>query len=236
MPTAMPRAYRDALDEVAAAAGNQRTGDVFARPSISVKLSALHPRYEEKQQPRVLHELLPRIEDLAVKAQAPANSGSPSMPRRPTGSTSRWSCSGAFARAPSLAGWNGLGLAVQAYGKRAYPVLEWLADLALATGRRLPVRLVKGAYWDTEIKRAQEAGYDGYPLFTRKVSTDVSYLACARLHARAPRRLLSRSSPPTMPTPSRPSRSWRATTAASNSSGCTAWARRSTARSPAPKG
>ena len=72
-------------------------------------------------------------------------------------------------------------LAVQAYSKRAYPAIEWLAELAAATSRRLPVRLVKGAYWDTEIKRAQDAGYDGYPLFTRKVSTDVSYLACARL-------------------------------------------------------
>ncbi|MDH3741346.1 MAG: bifunctional proline dehydrogenase/L-glutamate gamma-semialdehyde dehydrogenase PutA, partial [Hyphomicrobiales bacterium] len=82
---------------------------------------------------------------------------------------------------PSLAGWNGLGLAIQAYSKRAYPVLEWLASLAERSGRRLPVRLVKGAYWDTEIKLAQEFGFDDYPLFTRKVATDVSYLACAKL-------------------------------------------------------
>ncbi|HKQ95411.1 MAG TPA: bifunctional proline dehydrogenase/L-glutamate gamma-semialdehyde dehydrogenase PutA, partial [Aestuariivirgaceae bacterium] len=87
---------------------------------------------------------------------------------------------GALAADPELAGWNGLGLAVQAYGKRALPVLEWLGGVARATRRQLPVRLVKGAYWDTEIKRSQEAGYEGYPVFTRKVSTDISYLANAR--------------------------------------------------------
>ena len=88
---------------------------------------------------------------------------------------------GRLARDPALSGWDGLGLAVQAYGKRAMPALDWLAGAGARKDRRqLPVRLVKGAYWDTEIKRAQEAGYDGYPVFTRKVSTDVSYLACAR--------------------------------------------------------
>ena len=81
---------------------------------------------------------------------------------------------------PELAGWDGLGLAVQAYQKRALPLLDWLADLARRARRRLMVRLVKGAYWDTEIKRAQERGLDGYPVFTRKVATDVSYLACAK--------------------------------------------------------
>ncbi len=85
-----------------------------------------------------------------------------------------------LAALPELKGWNGLGLAVQAYGRRAKPVLEWLAELASATGRIVPVRLVKGAYWDTEIKRAQEAGLQSFPVFTRKVSTDASYLACAR--------------------------------------------------------
>src|ERR1700704_6996990 len=81
---------------------------------------------------------------------------------------------------PWLAGWDGLGLAVQAYQKRALPLIDWLADLAARARRRLMVRLVKGAYWDTEIKHAQERGLDGYPVFTRKVATDVSYLACAR--------------------------------------------------------
>ena len=112
-------------------------------------------------------------------------------------------------RRRSLKDWNGLGLAVQAYGKRAMPALEWLAELGQPTGKRkLPVRLVKGAYWDTEIKRAQEAGYDGYPVFTRKVSTDVSYLACARLHAVAARRLLSAIRHPQCPHASPRSRSW----------------------------
>src|SRR5438128_10496842 len=87
---------------------------------------------------------------------------------------------GALALAPDLAGWDGLGLAVQAYQKRALPLIDWLAELAQRGGRRLMVRLVKGAYWDTEIKRTQERGLDGYPVYTRKVATDVSYLACAR--------------------------------------------------------
>jgi RHH-type transcriptional regulator, proline utilization regulon repressor / proline dehydrogenase / delta 1-pyrroline-5-carboxylate dehydrogenase len=86
----------------------------------------------------------------------------------------------ALALSPDLAGWDGLGLAVQAYQKRALPVIEWLADLAWRTGRPLMVRLVKGAYWDSEIKRTQERGLDGFPVYTRKVATDVSYLACAR--------------------------------------------------------
>src|SRR5260370_18932475 len=86
----------------------------------------------------------------------------------------------ALALAPDLAGWDGLGLAVQAYQKRALPVIDWLADLARRGRRRLMVRLVKGAYWDSEIKRTQERGLDGYPVYTRKVSTDVSYLACVK--------------------------------------------------------
>src|SRR5690606_22794858 len=79
-----------------------------------------------------------------------------------------------------LAGWNGLGFVVQAYQKRAPFVLDWIIDLARASGRRIMVRLVKGAYWDAEIKRAQTDGMAGYPVYTRKVYTDVSYLACAR--------------------------------------------------------
>src|SRR5439155_5148341 len=95
----------------------------------------------------------------------------------------------ALALARDLAGWNGLGLAVQAYQKRALPVIDWLADLAGRGGRRLMVRLVKGAYWDSEIKRSQERGLDGYPVYTRKIATDVSYPACARrplAHGAAP--------------------------------------------------
>ncbi len=87
---------------------------------------------------------------------------------------------------PELTGWNGLGFVIQAYGKRCSPVIDWLIDLARRSGRRIMVRLVKGAYWDSEIKRAQVDGLDGFPVFTRKVYTDVSYLACARKLLAAP--------------------------------------------------
>ena len=160
--------------------GARATGaDVFSRPSISVKLSALHPRYEVKQQARVRAELLPRIVELAMLAKS-LNVGLTIDAEEVNRLELSLDLFEHLARDQGLKGWNGLGLAVQAYGKRAKPALEWLAALARETGRLLPVRLVKGAYWDTEIKRAQEAGYEAYPLFTRKVSTDVSYLACAR--------------------------------------------------------
>ena len=168
--------YHAALQTVGAGA----TGaDVFSRPSISVKLSALHPRYEVKQQARVRAELLPRIIELAMLAKS-LNVGLTIDAEEVNRLELSLDLFEHLARDQGLKGWNGLGLAVQAYGKRAKPALEWLAALARETGRLLPVRLVKGAYWDTEIKRAQEAGYEAYPLFTRKVSTDVSYLACAR--------------------------------------------------------
>jgi RHH-type transcriptional regulator, proline utilization regulon repressor / proline dehydrogenase / delta 1-pyrroline-5-carboxylate dehydrogenase len=173
-------AYVEALEAVARQAGDLKDGDtVFARPSLSVKLSAIHPRYQAKAKDRLLAELMPRLIALAQKAKA-AGLGltidAEEMDRLDLQLESLPGCG-----APELAGWDGLGLAVQAYSKRCYPVLEWLAELAAATKRKLPVRLVKGAYWDTEIKRAQELGLDGYPVFTRKVGTDVSYLACAKL-------------------------------------------------------
>jgi RHH-type proline utilization regulon transcriptional repressor/proline dehydrogenase/delta 1-pyrroline-5-carboxylate dehydrogenase len=180
MTMADAKRYHAAYADAIAAVGKQAKGaDVFAKPSISVKLSALHPRYEEKQEARVFAELLPRVVELASLAK-----------RHGIGFTvdaeevNRLDISlelfGRLAREPALAGWNGLGLAVQAYGKRARPALDWLAAVARDTKRRLPLRLVKGAYWDTEIKRAQEQGLPGYSLFTRKLSTDVSYLASAR--------------------------------------------------------
>ena len=169
--------YKRAMADVAAGAKGE--GDIFSKPSISVKLSALHPRYQEKERGRTMDELLPRVAGLAADAR-----------RLGIGLTidaeemERLELSlelfGRLANNPELAGWNGLGMAVQAYAKRGLPVIEWLNALAGKTGRVLPLRLVKGAYWDTEIKRAQEGGFDDFPLFTRKVSTDVSYLACAR--------------------------------------------------------
>ena len=168
--------YRNALKTLGA---RTKGDDIFARASISVKLSALHPRYEEKQEARVMAELLPRVADLAVEAKA-LNVGLTIDAEEVNRLDLSLELFGRLAQDERLTGWNGLGLAVQAYSKRAKPVLEWLAKLAEETGRVIPVRLVKGAYWDTEVKRTQEQGFEAYPLFTRKVSTDVSYLACAR--------------------------------------------------------
>ncbi len=168
--------YQDALKTVGARA---KGGDIFSRASISVKLSALHPRYEEKQEARVMAELLPRVAELAIQAKA-LNVGLTIDAEEVNRLDLSLELFGRLAQDERLAGWNGLGLAVQAYSKRAKPVLEWLAALGEASGRIIPVRLVKGAYWDTEVKRAQEQGLPAYPLFTRKVSTDVSYMACAK--------------------------------------------------------
>jgi len=168
--------YQNALKIVGAKA---KGGDIFGRASISVKLSALHPRYEEKQEARVMMELLPRVAELAVQARS-LNVGLTIDAEEVNRLDLSLELIGRLMQDERLAGWNGLGLAVQAYSKRAKPVLEWLANLAQSTNRIIPVRLVKGAYWDTEIKRAQEQGLEAYPLFTRKVSTDVSYLACAK--------------------------------------------------------
>ena len=169
-------AYRHAIDCVGQAAA---PGGPLAGPGVSVKLSALHPRYETAQRERVLGELVPRFVDLAERARA-----ADVVLTMDAEEADRLDLSldvfEAAARAPSLAGWDGLGLAVQAYQKRAVHVIAWLEVLARDTGRRISVRLVKGAYWDTEIKRAQERGLDGFPVFTRKASTDVSYIACAR--------------------------------------------------------
>ena len=168
--------YQNALKTLGA---RTKGSDIFARASISVKLSALHPRYEEKQEARVMAELLPRVAELAMQAKS-LNVGFTIDAEEVNRLDLSLELLGRLAQDERLSNWNGLGLAVQAYSKRARPVLEWLAAVAQSTGRVLPVRLVKGAYWDTEVKRAQEQGLPAYPLFTRKVSTDVSYLACAR--------------------------------------------------------
>lgn len=148
-------------------------------PGVSVKLSALHARYELSHRDRVLAELLPRLQKLTRMA-----AGYNINLTIDAEEAARLDLSlELFERVSAdseLGDWHGLGLAVQAYQKRAIDVIDWLADLAERHGRRIMIRLVKGAYWDTEIKRAQEAGLDGYPVFTRKTNTDVSYLACAR--------------------------------------------------------
>ena len=175
-------AYKAAIAAIGKAA--VETGAIAA-PGISVKLSALHPRYELAQARRVHGELAPRLMELARESK-----------RYDIGLTvdaeeaARLDLSleviEAVAGDPTLRGWNGFGLAVQAYQKRAPALIDWLAEMAGRHRRRLMVRLVKGAYWDTEIKLAQETGLDGYPVFTRKVSTDVCFLACAKRLFAAP--------------------------------------------------
>src|SRR3954469_3612978 len=170
-------AYHAAIRDVAASV--KRGTPVEAAPSISVKLSALFPRYEFTQRKRVHAELAPRL----LKLAAAARDGGIAL-TVDAEEAERLELSLELiehvARSTALDGWQGFGLAVQAYQKRALDVIGFLSALARSSGRRLNVRLVKGAYWDSEVKRAQERGLSGYPVFTRKVNTDVSYIACAR--------------------------------------------------------
>ena len=169
-------AYRQAIHAIG------RTGpftDVFAAPSISIKLSALHPRYEHAKRARVMKELAPAILELAQLAKSYGIGFTIDAEEADRLELSLDLIEATFSD-PSLDGWEGYGLAVQAYQKRTPYVIDFLADLARRVGRRMPVRLVKGAYWDAEIKRAQIDGHPGYPVFTRKPNTDVSYLANAR--------------------------------------------------------
>jgi RHH-type proline utilization regulon transcriptional repressor/proline dehydrogenase/delta 1-pyrroline-5-carboxylate dehydrogenase len=170
--------YRQAL-AVIASDRPDRSASVFERPSISVKLSALHPRYEWIKRARIMSELLPRLVALACDARE-ANLAFTIDAEESERLDLMLDVFEAMGNAEPLRGWNGLGLAVQGYQKRALPVIAWLGELAKRQGRRIPVRLVKGAYWDTEIKRAQEQGLPDYPVFTRKAATDTSYLAGAR--------------------------------------------------------
>jgi RHH-type proline utilization regulon transcriptional repressor/proline dehydrogenase/delta 1-pyrroline-5-carboxylate dehydrogenase len=170
--------YRRAIDALRARVGEYP--DPRARPSISVKLSALHPRFERSHRGRVLRELAPRLVELCAAA-ADAGIALTLDAEESERLELTLELLEAACRAPRLEGWGGFGLAVQAYQKRASAVLRYLIGLARETNRTLNVRLVKGAYWDSEIKRAQERGMPGYPVFTRKPNTDVSYLACARL-------------------------------------------------------
>ncbi len=176
------RRYQAAYAEAIAAIGESVTDSaapVFAQPSISVKLSALHPRFEFSQRERVFEELVPTVAALARRAAA-CGIGFCIDAEEAERLELSLELFARVRREPALAGWHGLGVAVQAYQKRALPVIDWVAVLARETSHRIPVRLVKGAYWDTEVKRAQVQGLADYPVFTRKAHTDVSYLACAR--------------------------------------------------------
>jgi len=174
------RAYKDAIGAIGASlAAIGGAASVFAAPSISVKLSALHPRFEVGKRARVMAELAPMVLELAQYAKAQAIGFTIDAEESERLELSLDVIGSAFADR-SLDGWEGYGLAVQAYQKRAPFVIDELAALARSVGRRMPMRLVKGAYWDSEIKKAQVEGFSGYPVFTRKMNTDVSYLACAR--------------------------------------------------------
>ena len=169
------KSYEHAIDVIGAAAAGRAPHEAS---SISIKLSALEPRYTLMQRNRVMQRLVPQALSLARRA---AKLGIQLTIDAEEADRLDLSLDviEALARDQATRAWPGLGLAVQAYSKRAVDVIEWVAQLARIEGRRMSVRLVKGAYWDSEIKRAQERGLENYPVYTRKVTTDVSYLACA---------------------------------------------------------
>ena len=169
-------AYAAAIAAIGSSAGNAA---LPRRPGISVKLSALHPRYEAISRERVLAEAVPRLTELARMAKARDLQFTVDAEEADRLELSL-EVVGAVLRDALLRGWDGFGLAVQAYQKRAPEVIDWIEEVAATTGRRLTVRLVKGAYWDTEIKRAQERGLADYPVFTRKAMTDLCYMACVK--------------------------------------------------------
>ncbi len=170
------RAYAEAIGAIGRVAAGR--GPIEG-PAVSVKLSALHPRYEPLQAGRCVPAVTAALTDLALAARA-ADIGVTVDAEEADRLEISLDVFAAVLAEPRLAGWNGLGLAVQAYQKRALPLIDWIAALARQTQHRVPVRLVKGAYWDSEIKLAQVQGHDDYPVFTRKAASDVSWLACAR--------------------------------------------------------
>ncbi|AWD21225.1 bifunctional proline dehydrogenase/L-glutamate gamma-semialdehyde dehydrogenase PutA [Fuscovulum blasticum] len=169
-------AYSKAITAIAAAA---HSADLRDNPGISVKLSALHPRYEIAKRERVMQELVPRLRSLATLARTAGLGFNIDAEEADRLSLSLEVIEAVLAD-PALKGWDGFGVVVQAYGRRAGAVLDWLYALSQRLDRRIMVRLVKGAYWDSEIKRAQVLGLTSFPVFTRKQATDVSYIANAR--------------------------------------------------------
>ena len=168
--------YSGAITAIASAC---KSNDIRANPGISVKLSALHPRYEIAKTDRVMAELVPRVRALAGLAKA-AGLGFNIDAEEADRLALSLKVIEAVLSDPSLKGWDGFGVVVQAYGRRAGAVIDWLHALATKLDRKIMVRLVKGAYWDAEVKRAQVLGLASFPVFTRKQSTDVSYIANAR--------------------------------------------------------
>lgn len=168
--------YQAAIHEIGKASAGR---DAIDGPGVSIKLSALHPRYSRSQADRVMNELLPRVRALALVAKnygIGLNIDAEEADRLDLS----LDLFEQLALDPDLSGWDGLGFVVQTYGKRCPFVIDWVIDLARRGKRRIMVRLVKGAYWDAEIKRAQVDGLADFPVYTRKVHTDVAYIACAR--------------------------------------------------------
>lgn len=173
--------YENAIHAIGKASAGR---GIYAGPGISIKLSALHPRYSRAQVDRVSGELLPSVKKLAALAKSydiGFNIDAEEADRLELSLDLLES----LAFHPDLAGWNGLGFVVQGYGKRCPFVIDWIVDLARRANRRIMVRLVKGAYWDAEIKRAQVDGLEGFPVYTRKLHTDIAYIACAQKLLRA---------------------------------------------------
>ncbi len=169
-------AYSDAIGELAKVSNSD---DIRDNPGISIKLSALHPRYETLKHERVMTELVPRARSLAILAKS-AGIGFNIDAEEAARLEISMDVIEAILSDPVLKGWDGFGVVVQAYGIRAPQVLDWLHELARKLDRKIMVRLVKGAYWDTEIKLSQVEGHEAFPVFTQKASTDVSYICCAR--------------------------------------------------------
>ncbi len=170
------KAYSAAMTQIATRCDK---GSVRDNAGISVKLSALHPRYEVAKEDRVMAELVPVVRDLARQARA-ANMGFNIDAEEQDRLVLSLKVIHAVLSDPELAGWDGFGVVVQAYGRRASAVIDWLNETAIALDRKLMVRLVKGAYWDTEMKHAQVEGHEDFPLFTTKCATDVSYITNAK--------------------------------------------------------
>jgi len=169
--------YSDSITEIAKA---KLSDDIRANPGISIKLSALHPRYETINRQRVIDELVPRATSLAILAKS-AGIGLNIDAEEAGRLDLSLDVIEAVLSNPDLKNWEGFGIVVQAYNRRAPYVLKWIYDLAQRLDRKVMVRLVKGAYWDTEIKHAQVEGFKEFPVFTQKAATDVSYICCARM-------------------------------------------------------
>ena len=170
--------FNDYINAIEAVGKDSYTGS-SPRPTISIKLSALHPRYEVGQMDRVLGEMSETVLQLLKKARS-LNVGVTIDAEEADRLELSLQLFQQLYQHEELRGWGEFGLVVQAYSKRALPVLVWLAALAKQQGDRIPLRLVKGAYWDSEIKNCQQRGLSGYPVYTRKEATDTAYLACAR--------------------------------------------------------